>query len=169
MLAVILQDALNYKRALEICYRSIRKALLGQSNNDNGHPDHTNPIRHENEVIQLLNEHGMTSVEALSSKHWLSNVLAWMGTGQGFRTQAFLKKCQVFWASSLAEQMEVFQKFVDANAQAEKTGEEVLCLSDQKVWGQASNHLGLNPTVNKKLLTLSEKLAPHWTESVQEK
>ena len=79
-------------------------------------PDQTNPAQEFSLGFQLLQKH--IPGFKLTRREGLSNLLSWMGTGQGFRTKDFLEsisRSSGFFASSLDEMEETFQTVINKN------------------------------------------------------
>jgi hypothetical protein len=92
-LALIIREALNREREHQPADEVLNRVLEGQHATRNtsiqNNPDHTNPIRQNLIAASLLKTHLPGNM--LTSSTGLSNLLSWMGTGQGFKTQNFLK------------------------------------------------------------------------------
>jgi len=96
-----------------------------------------------------------------------------MSTGQGFMTQEFVKQTNMMF-DSLQTAISVFseaeKQFINSDLQDLKQ------YQDPKCWGQHCQQLSLHPTVHtsnnaatSKQMTVSDKLSPYWTPSVQSK
>ena len=92
-LALIIREALNRERGHQPANEVLNRVLCGhhatRSTTTQSNPDHTNPIRQNLESASLLQAH--LPGELLTSKNGLSNLLSWMGTGQGFKTRSSLE------------------------------------------------------------------------------
>lgn len=139
--------------------------------------DQTNPFRHFNQATRLLRDHLGWHI---SQQEWLSNALAWSGTGQGVKTNLFLNHLmpEGFFRKTKDAQALMFSSVLEENVQislshtgriSESTLEGWVATSDLRIWGQASNHLKLFPTMNGREMTLNEKLGPYWSPEVVEK
>ncbi|KDR72713.1 hypothetical protein GALMADRAFT_42557, partial [Galerina marginata CBS 339.88] len=119
----------------------------------------------------------------LTTREGLSNLLSWMGTGQGFRTKDFLESIarpSGFFASSLDEMEEMFQTVINKNAKLlidkgfplDKSGsgiEGYIDYDDMRVWGTANNFLSATPTLRGgQKQTVREKFEPYWAVEVQD-
>ena len=184
--ALIIREALNQKRnhrpADEILNRVLNGYHATRSTSTRSNPDHTNPIRQNLEATSLLQTH--LPGELLTSKNGLSNLLSWMGTGQGFKTRTFLESFthhKQFFSSNLEEMINIFQAVVAQNALIVSRYPEhprpqelpgIVPVDDMLVWGQPNHLLSSAPTKEKIgnysiKFTLREKFAPYWTLEVQ--
>jgi hypothetical protein len=184
-LALILREALNRERehqpADEILIRVLNGYHATRSTSTRSNPDHTNPIRQKLDAASLLQTH--LPGELLTSRNGLSNLLSWMGTGQGFKTRSFLESFtydKQFFSSNLEEMMDNFQSVVSQNALivSHYPGHArpqdlpgIIPVDDMLVWGQPNHLLSLAPTKEKMgsytiKFTLREKFAPYWTNEV---
>lgn len=182
--AIILREALNYRKGLPPANSILRNVLLGYHPTQNTatiyNPDQTDPAREFSLGFQLLQKHIPGS--KLTSRQGLSNLLSWMGTGQGFRTKDFLEsisKPDGFFASSLDEMEEIFQTVINKNAkllidkglQSKKQSSKIegyIVYEDRRIWGSASNFLSATPTKDGRRQTLQEKFEPYWAVEVQD-
>lgn len=192
ILAVILREALNRARGLPFVDEISHRILLGQhpsqSSSKSYPPCQTNPIRQFSEYALLVKKHLPSN--CLTTSVGLSNLLSWMGTGQGSMTKPFLNSIarpSGFFSSNIDEIIEIFH-VADSNnimlsLQSRPTYIHLKRISgyipcfDQEIWGQPNNLLNLHPTIrskarsalgsSKRYLTVEEKLSPYWTESVQ--
>ena len=153
-------------------------------------PDHTNPICQYSLGAQLLYEHLPGS--KLTSKQGLSNLLSWLGTGQGFVTQSFLKfvaRNGGFYADNVETMIDRFHNAVSTNwhlinqrssSNTRKSKSrtpklpDLIVTYDAHIWGQASNHLALLPTYTSgdrrgSKYTIDEKFNQYFTPVVQHK
>jgi hypothetical protein len=84
--AIILQEALNHRKGLPPTNSILRNVLLGKPAAQNSatiyNPDQTDPAREFSLGFLLLQKH--IPGHKLTSREGLSNLLSWMGTGQGF-------------------------------------------------------------------------------------
>jgi hypothetical protein len=127
----------------------------------------------------------------LTSEAGLSNLLSWLGTGQGFTTQSFLETVEpkAFYKDDVMAMINQFQKAVSTNwylldlqnksdsdfgskskSQSAKIP-ELIVTHDARIWGQASNHLALLPTHGSgdrrgQKYTLDEKFKQYFTPVV---
>ena len=185
-LALIIREALNQKRDHQPGDEILNRVLNGyhatRSTTGRSNPDHTNPIRQNLDATSLLQTH--LPGELLTSKYGLSNLLSWMGTGQGFKTRAFLESfthSRQFFSSNLEEMVDIFQAVVAQNALIVSRYPEhprpqelpgIVPVDDMLVWGQPNHLLSSAPTKEKIgrysiKFTLREKFAPYWTKEVQ--
>jgi hypothetical protein len=185
--AIILREALNYRKDLPPTNSILRNVLLGKHATQNSatiyNPDQTDPAREFSLGFLLLQKH--IPSHKLTSREGLSNLLSWMGTGQGFRTKVFLEsisRSSGFFASSLNEMEETFQTVINKNAkllidkglQSKKSEsgfgiEGYIVYEDMRIWGSASNLLSATPTLKGgKKQTLHEKFKPYWAVEVQD-
>ena len=120
-LPLIICEALNRKSGLPPLDEILNRVLNGyhatRGTTTQSNPDHTNPIRRDLDSASLLETH--LPGDLLTSKIGLSNLLSWMGTGQGFKTHTFLEMFthqKEFFSSNLEEMVENFQAVVAQNA-----------------------------------------------------
>ena len=185
-LALILHKALNRERGHQPADEVLNRVLCGhhatRSTITHSNPDHTNPIRQKLEAASLLQAH--LPGELLTSTNGLSNLLSWMGTGQGFKTRSFLESFtydKQFFSSNLEDMIKNFQAVVAQNAlivsrypehQLPQELPGIIPVDDMLVWGQP-NHLLSSSTTKEKIgkysikFTLREKFAPYWANGVQ--
>ena len=185
-LALIIREALNQKRGLPPSDEILNRVLNGYhattSSRTRSNTDHTNPIRQDLDSASLLKTH--LPGDLLTSKTGLSNLLSWMGTGQGFKTRTFLESFthdKEFFSSNLEEMVENFQAVVAQNALIVSRYPEhrrpqelpgIIPVDDMLVWGQPNHLLSSAPTKEKIggymiKFTLKEKFALYWTNEVQ--
>ena len=185
-LALIIREALNQKRGHQPSDEVLNRVLNGHhattSASNQHNPDHTYPIRQNLHSASLLQAH--LPADLLTSKTGLSNLLSWMGTGQGFKTRSFLELFthqKQFFLSNLEEMIENFQAVVAQNALIVSRYPEhprpqdlpgIIPVDDMLVWGQPNHLLSSTPTKQKIggyaiKFTLREKFAPYWTNEVQ--
>ncbi|KAF8812605.1 hypothetical protein BYT27DRAFT_7022110, partial [Phlegmacium glaucopus] len=120
----------------------------------------------------------------LTSKVGISNLLSWMGTGQGYKTRAFLQSIsrpEGFFSSTLKEMVDIFQIVADHNAAIISQHPEhckpqdlpgIIAVDDMLIWGQPNNLLSSAPTRDRigehaTNFTLQEKFTPYWMEELQ--
>jgi hypothetical protein len=185
-LALIVREALNRERGQQPADEILNRVLNGyhatRSTTTRSNPDHTNPIRQNLHAASLLQTH--LPAKLLTSENGLSNLLSWMGTGQGFKTRSFLESFthdKRFFSSNLEDMIETFQAAVAQNALIVSQYPEhprpqelpgILSVDDMFVWGQPNHLLSLAPTKEKigkysVKFTLREKFAPYWDNAVQ--
>jgi hypothetical protein len=185
-LALIIREALNRERGHQPADEVLNRVLCGhhatRSTTTQSNPDHTNPIRQNLEAASLLQAH--LPGELLTSKNGLSNLLSWMGTGQGFKTRSFLETFshdKQFFSSNLEDTINKFQAVVAQNAvivsrypehQRPQDLPGIISVDDMLVWGQPNHLLSSTPTKEKIgkysiKFTLQEKFAPYWDNKVQ--
>ena len=185
-LALIIREALNQKRGHRPSDEILNRVLNGYhattSASSQNNPDHTYPIRQNLHSASLLQTH--LPGDLLTSKTGLSNLLSWMGTGQGYKTRSFLESFthqKEFFSSNLEEMIGNFQAVVAQNALIVSQYPEhprpqdlpgIIPVDDMLVWGQP-NHLLSSTPMKEKIggyttkFTLREKFAPYWTNEVQ--
>lgn len=107
-LALILREALNQKRGHRPADEILSSVLNGyhvtRTTTLRNNPDHMNPIRQDLDAVSLLKTH--LPGDLLTSSNGLSNLMSWMGTGQGFKTRSFLESFtqdRQFFSSNLEE------------------------------------------------------------------
>ncbi|PPQ74217.1 hypothetical protein CVT24_001131 [Panaeolus cyanescens] len=181
-LGLIVQEALNYKRSAPVCSNEVRQILIGSnplqfSQSLSHNSSHTDPIRSFSEYAQLFNTHMTPSL--LATRLGLSNLLSYMGTGQGTGTKAFLNiianRNTQYFSKSLTQIAEMFQTALSYNAaifgatpNAVKLAGFIHCF-DTRVWGQPSRSFSLAPEGNDNFKGVKAKFEPYWTDSVQDK
>ncbi|KAF8190689.1 hypothetical protein K438DRAFT_914575 [Mycena galopus ATCC 62051] len=161
--AIILREALSKMRQGSGVVQPLRRILDGQNpatgSDSRTNLDHVNPARAASVNLRLLKSH-IPGVKATTDVG-LSNLLAWMLTGQGFTTQKFLSQ-QTFFFTDANECIDTFKEFQSSNkavvdqylkshpkamlASMKKLADYVV-LDDANVWGQAANDLTVNPTI----------------------
>jgi len=103
----------------------------------------------------LLKKHVPAS--KVTTREGISNLLSWLGTGQGYATRNFLKTLTRahFFASSIEEMIETFQAAINTNASLvgshaqNSRPQEIpgfILYDDQRIWGQPNNFLSVSPT-----------------------
>ncbi|KAK6984203.1 hypothetical protein R3P38DRAFT_3454165 [Favolaschia claudopus] len=189
--ALILREARNKMVGGPAVNVSLRRILEGKNPSTGTEPasanlDHVNPARAASVNLQLLRTHIPGS--KATSRLGLSNLLAWMITGQGYSTRHFLSQdsgklfffgnvedCVSHFREAQAANESVVSEYLKLHPKASlaqmKGLAEYVVLDDPNVWGQASNELGLNPTIRGsggKTLSLDEKFGdPFSVEKVQ--
>jgi hypothetical protein len=92
-LAVLLREVLNKSRQLPAVFQEIRDILNGVEPGEKGFEvddDYMNPIWELNAGTSLMRI--KFNGKPLTSAIGLSNILVWMGTGQGYGTRSFINK-----------------------------------------------------------------------------
>ena len=108
MKPLIRREAINQPMKFSIAFSM--DTMLQEVQSTRSNPDHTNPIRQNIDSASLLQTH--LPGDLLTSKNGLSNLLSWMGTGQGFKTCSFLESFthdKQFFSSNLEEMMDIFK------------------------------------------------------------
>lgn len=171
--AIILREALNFHRSLPPGNEIARRILLGRppltSSSQMHNPDHTNPIRELTIGATLFKQH--LPAFRVTSRVGISNLLSYLGTGQGYTTQNFLQTLdKLFFASSLQEMIETFQTAIKTNVTCVINGSTGrFKYDDAEVWGQWNHYLTISPSKNNKgKFTLQEKFGPYWSNDVQD-
>lgn len=113
MLAIVLQEALNQHQNLPFANEITHRILLGQhptqSSTTTHPPCQTNPICHSSEYACIFKAH-LPGCQ-LTSREGISNLLSWMGTGQGYQTKPFLNSIawpSGFYSSNIDELLDIF-------------------------------------------------------------
>jgi len=187
--AIIIREALNRHRDLPFGDEYTQRILNGlhpvTSSATKHNPDHTNPIRELMHGAILLKEH--LPAFKMTTREGISNLLSWLGTGQGYVTRNFLQTLtrSHFFTSSLQEMIETFQVAINTNAsliasyihhrgKPQEIPGFIFC-DDQCIWGQPNHYLSVSPTRRKgnrdghsEKFTLQEKFEPYWSDSVQD-
>jgi len=195
VMGLIVREALAAQRELpatdEVLHRVLQGKHATRSTASSHNPDHTNPVRQYSLGANLLYHH-LPGIK-LTSEAGLSNLLSWLGTGQGFTTQSFLETLEPkgFYKDDVTAMINQFQSAVSTNwylldlrnksdsdsgskskSQSAKIP-ELIVTHDARIWGQASNHLALLPTHGSgdrrgKKYTLDEKFKQYFTSVVGE-
>ena len=186
LIGLILREAINERRELkpgnEILFRVLTGVHASRSSTIMHNRDQTDPVRQYNRTALLLQIHLPGS--KLTTHKGLSNLLAWMGTGQGNKTASFLDFITTqgeFYSDSLESMVWKFEKVMGHNAallaaqsNSHRVGEQIpgyIPLDDVLIWGQSCNQLSATPTVNlkgmKEKMTLEDKFSPYFQTSVQ--
>ena len=155
-LAVIIREVLNRRRSLPIGDIHIDRLMSGH------HPttgragrcnlDHFDPIRFDNVYSRMLKK--QFPVNRVTSKLGLTNLLAYMSTGQGFRTQQFCNRTDL-WFLSLEGCIQTFRN-------ALLTHDQQCC--DTRIWGTTCASFA----VQTETFTVEEKFTPFFSEHVLE-
>ncbi|KAJ2920782.1 hypothetical protein H1R20_g16313, partial [Candolleomyces eurysporus] len=180
--SLMLREAIQVRKGeaavVDILGRLARGLHATRDSQHQHNPDHTNLCRHFNLQISLFNS--VFHERVLTSRYGLANILAFFGTGQGPKTINF--QCLLasrlgvgFWSDSAREMAEKFGfilkqnmlfKFADGGTPL--LGMEYM-VSDIRIWGQPSNALNAQPTINNtggRKLTLQEKFCPYYEDKV---
>lgn len=192
---LIVREALAARRGFhtttdEVLRRVLKGKHATQSSTASHNPDHTDPIRQFSVGAELLYRH--LPGFKLTSETGLSNLLSWLGTGQGFVTQSFLKTVEPdgFYKSDVEAMVNQFKRAVSSNwhymdqhtsgnskakskSRSPKFPERIVT-HDVRIWGQPSNHLALTPTHTSGAnsgshYTLDEKFSQYFPAAVQER
>lgn len=179
LIGLILREALNKERGWTCAHEGISRCLHGQRPHDGrsvaafNNPDHWNPLRHKTVATTLFKS--KLPAQRLVTQFGLSNLLTFMGTGQGFRTRRFLGlsdpkegKQDSFFSESAIEAEAVFARAIQQNsAQMASSGrwsvEEIWDLaggergeeddfyqvSDQRIWGEPNQLLTARPLIKR--------------------
>lgn len=181
-ISLILREAINERRGLPFSINILYRILIGQhaTRTDGAlrNRDQTDPVRQYSRSVELLKDHLPGS--RLTTPLGLSNLLSWMGTGQGNKTQAFLEEIKRrdggFFSETAADLIKKFETIMDVNAitiaEAEAKSDfkripGYFCVADPEVWGQYCDQLSIAPKRGGKRLTLDEKFGPYFSPNVQ--
>lgn len=191
-IGLILRERCNELRGLNEADPLLRNVLVGK------HPtqgrvmfdrDQTDPARQYSEYAKLLAK--SLPATKLTGRLGISRLLAYMGTGQGNKTATFvtaglnadeddfpmafesLDKCvSHFETTEIANMVVLSDNHAKAGSRAAHLPGYIQTYN-ACIWGQASNHLLLQPTLgkgnNKRRYTLEMKFAPYFSDSVQDK
>lgn len=197
VMGLIVREALAARRKLATTDEVLHRVLQGRHATRNAasshNPDHTDPIRQYSLGAQLLYHH--LPGKKLTTEMGLSNLLSWLGTGQGFVTQSFLKTVEPmgFYAENVTAMVNQFQHAVSTNwyhieqrnhsdpssvsgsgskSQSTKFPEHIVT-HDARIWGQPCNHLALFPTHHNgdhrgSKYTLDEKFDPYFMPAIKD-
>jgi hypothetical protein len=147
ILALILRECLNKEQGWPFANEQIRRCMDGGRASDGRvvsqfeNLDHWNPIRHRNISATLFVE--KLPGAFLTREHGLSNILTWMGTGQGPRTKGFLDTSHPasstsgasssFYSRSLDACIDMFERGMD---------QRLTYLSSKSNWNDFEDALG---------------------------
>lgn len=177
VLGLILRESLNKARGWKTVHEKLARSLEGLRPYDGrsvagfDNPDHWNPIRHKTFTAELVEI--KLPGHRLTGRAGISNLLTFMGTGQGYKTSAFLHLSDAknagdadgFFSSTVEECLKLFEQAVQLNTEfmeqkGDLTAEEVwqyageekygsqegfIQISDQKVWGEPNQLLTARP------------------------
>ena len=121
----------------------------------------------------------------LTGRVGLSNLLAWMGTGQGNNTELFLRHTVAsggFYSTTKENLVRKFEAVLTHNALllADQRSSSIkhvkaksipgyIPLDDIRIWGQPANLLSATPTLpNNEKCTLEDKFSPYFSDFVQD-
>ncbi|KIM76533.1 hypothetical protein PILCRDRAFT_12761 [Piloderma croceum F 1598] len=185
LLALIIREGLNKQRNLPAGVESLRWVLEGK-HPTRGHQqydsDQTDPVRYCNCQMTLLRE--KIPLKECTQPHGLPNVLVYFGTGQGGPTAAFmgctnmvsptLDHCAKKFEDIYAQLTNLIAQSFAAEADSTMAPAGYMQIDNPRVWGQASNHLSLTPTVDdgKGLggkMTILQKFTPYFSPAVSNK
>jgi hypothetical protein len=189
VMGLIVREVLNEQRHLRPANEMLRRILEGKhatlSTASSHNRDHTDPIRQYSHGAQLLYHHLPGS--KITSPCGMSNLLSWLGTGQGNVTKAILdsvKQTGGFFAEDSKGMVETFTKVIDQNmlqisnhyqvsaSRPESTIPGFIPTFDVRIWGQPSNHLKLTPTQQGnqdpgQQYSIQEKFEQYFTANIQ--
>lgn len=116
-IALILREVVNNQRGFTSVNEELGNLARGLLPNGSGNADDdfVNPIRERNTSTLLLKEKFKN--EPVTSSMGLSNLLVWMGTGQGYRTKVFIQEGPMFFVN-LSSCVSRFQQVIDRNNRA---------------------------------------------------
>ncbi|KAJ7607879.1 hypothetical protein FB45DRAFT_1039951 [Roridomyces roridus] len=177
--AIIIRAALEEKResmradpptqeTRDAMYRRLLRGENGFTGYKQLHydPDQMNPIRANLQGFHFLKS--LIPPSSLTTAAGISSLLVFMSTGQGFATGRFLARMQ------LRQEGMVFRTLEEAvlTFEAEETMRAALPpdptykFHNATIYGQASNHYGLHPTVGSRKLSVREKFVPMFSDKV---
>ncbi|KAG6915390.1 hypothetical protein DXG01_011736 [Tephrocybe rancida] len=187
VLAMMLQETLNHRLGKRTISDKLHLFLTNPKQAD-GDADYSDPIRATNLGAGLFKQ--KLPGWKLTQPEGLSNLLGYMGTGQGNKTRSFLalsdpeastNSDDTFFKSSLAQVIEMFRSGRrtnelillaigsngdpdTANPPDSATTQSWIRTSNCRIYGKPTNALKLAPTRvrSKSKLTLSEKFGPNW-------
>jgi len=182
ILGIILREALLMRRGKKYSNIHLFRVMQGMnpiSGKQQYNPSHGDPIRKFSGYATLCKEY-LDPLE-LTRPYGISNLLSWMGTGQGEGTKQFLAQLpqKKFIQKTLGESVFIFEsglrRILDWQAKhPEKSTEQGYdSIDDNQIWGQPSAQLSfwsnngerLNPTKE----DLERKLAPYFAEKLQKR
>ncbi|KAJ3531529.1 hypothetical protein NMY22_g8116 [Coprinellus aureogranulatus] len=151
-MGLILRETLNDLNGMPAAQEAVYRVLKGQhsllASTIRYNPDHTNPVRHNNVSASLFKIH-ITPCQ-LTTRSGLACAIAWHVTGQGYHTQRWLSSISSFYSQTSAELLIKFERADDHNERLQSMSgarkDDILRSSDPRIYGQASNYLGLTPT-----------------------
>lgn len=154
-LALIIREALNQRRSFANGDIHIARIIRG-CNAMTGLPhdedlDHTDPIRLDNFYSRALKK--QFPINQLTSCLGLTNLLVWMSTGQGYATQEFCSRTNL-WFTSLESCIQTFRDAVCAQNGPKCYNQEILgttCISF---------------AVESALFTIEDKFTPLFSDHI---
>lgn len=175
VVAVILREALARARGLSTGDKQLRWMLEGKHpyNGQRGNfdQDQYDPVRATCDGARLFQKHLPPST--LTGPLGISNLLTYMGTGQGNETAAFLDRANMPFDSFQAC-ISTFRDIQQENKQTKAEGGQPIRVDNPRIYGSASNWLSVSPTVvldyrTNISLSLEQKFEPYFNADVQEK
>ncbi|KAF4563968.1 hypothetical protein EYR36_003217, partial [Pleurotus pulmonarius] len=157
-IALILREASNERRRLGSGNEILHLILTGHgATQKHNRPaiedrDLTDPVRRFSISALLCSQH--LPARLLASRHGLSNLLAWFGTGQGNMTKDFLGTLTTFFSTSAESLIQKFEPSLTNNTTIRarhgyQVGKKLAQLPgmtavyNSRIWGQPNNHLSL--------------------------
>jgi hypothetical protein len=183
-MALILQEVLNKCRGLPGVQEELSNVARGldPSGTSKADDDFLNPIRADNTSTRLMRK--KFEGHLLTSDLGLPNLLAWMGTGQGYGTQRFVDAGPMFFYSENECTLR-FQAAIDHNRDllAQLAGEgNISCFEkheshmaydNQLFYSTANNNLAVLHTLRKsadgkkEYHSVQHKFEPYFTSTVR--
>jgi hypothetical protein len=191
-LAVLLREVLNKSRQLPAVFQEMRDILDGVEPGGKGFEvddDYMNPVRELNAGTGLMRI--KFNGKPLTSAIGLSNILVWMGTGQGYGTKSFINQGDMWFLNSDAcvdrftiayrSNLHLTRQIV---GNGKKTGVQrqlkihqhpsYIKFDNMRMYGTANNWLGVIQTVVgsqasgvKKTHSMDHKFQPYFSDYVQ--
>ncbi|KAJ7734871.1 hypothetical protein B0H16DRAFT_1577418 [Mycena metata] len=186
-IGLVLRERLNEMREFSAGDPVLRNVLQGRhptQGREQFDRDQTDPARQFSEYAKLICK--ALPGAKLTGHLGISRLLAYMGTGQGNKTREFvesgdgdgmlfddLASCVSHFRDTEVENMSLLTDF------RTKLSSRAAHLPGFKrtynacIWGQASNHMLLQPTIgkpgHKRRCTIDEKFTPYFTSEIQTK
>jgi hypothetical protein len=191
-IGLILRERCNEMRDFKEASPILRNVLQGRhptQGREQFDRDQTDPARQHSEYAKLLCD--ALPASQLTGRLGISRLLAYMGTGQGNKTRSFVcsgrdtaNNLFPMLFENLADCVNRFETFelsnmsilADFRATSSSRAARIPGYKQTYnacIWGQASNHLLLQPTIGKakkkRKISVEEKFAPYFSNDVQDK
>ena len=189
---ILLREVLNNARQLPANFQEMRNILKDQDPGGRGFEvdnDYMNPIREKNAGTTLLR--AKFSGKPLTSAIGLSNILLWMGTGQGFGTRKFINQGEMFFpdldacvarfSNAHHANLELARQVVGTEKAGKSTGQKIhqhaayLQIDNMRLYGTANSWLSVIQTVmgsralgGKQTHTIQHKFEPYFSMQIQQ-
>ncbi|KAF9014645.1 hypothetical protein BDZ89DRAFT_1142136 [Hymenopellis radicata] len=175
-LSIILVEVLAYlrndaRRVDTLRIEDLRPVLLGRNpittSKMNIVPDYFNPCRARNNMHTLFCER--LEGRAVTSEHGLSNILLFLGTGQGGPTSGFVKDHLQEWITSAATCTQIFESARARFALEEKARGRPQQFSNGNCWGtRFCSQLSLMDTKEEKQIDIAARCEEFFSQKVKD-